>query len=107
MTDEQITAIAREYAEETIKGTDFDDMPGSLRRSVLEMNAKTMEKKLKWLLRRFCLVEKNKVEEMYLNAKIAIVKGYDENLGGMMAVGSASKSILESLFPDLGKEVEG
>ena len=96
MTENQITALAREYAE-------FTDTSDVEKKHISAI----CENFLKYTLRRFCLVEKNKVEEMYLNAKIAIVKGYDENLGGMMAVGSASKSILESLFPDLGKEVEG
>lgn len=102
----QITALAREYAEEMIKGKPSEELPNCLKNSMLAMNTEYIAEIFQWLTRRFCLVEKNKVEEMYLNAKIAIEKGYDENLGGMMAVGSASKSILESLFPEIAKEVE-
>ena len=103
MTDEQITAIAREYAEETIKGTDFDDMPGSLRRSVLEMNAKTMEKKLKWLLRRYCLVEKEGLKKKYaeLESEWMMAKGTD------VYIVLLKIEFFESLFPEIAKEVEG
>lgn len=99
MANDQITALASEYAEK-----EYERL--NLPVDCCDPRADDYEQFLRFLLRRFCLVEKNKVEEMYLNAKIAIEKGYDENLGGMMAVGSASKSILESLFPDLGKEME-
>lgn len=56
MTQEEITAIAREYAEER-----SSIMQGSLGTKI------QAELVIRFLLRRYCLVEKSKVEEEYKN----------------------------------------
>ncbi len=93
MSEEEITALAREYAEEKAS-----IMQGSLGTKI------QAELVIRFLLRRFALVEKGKVNEMYKTA---------------MEVSSLPKSVeargyaisrlqtLESLFPEIAKEVKG
>lgn len=63
------------------------------------MFAEDMESKLKWLLRRYCLVEKSKVEEEYHEAKFTC--GNVDPCSETFATSLAQKSVLERLFPDL------
>lgn len=107
MTPEEITALARELANDLYN----DDRAYN---SILwwceepkERKAKELEHTLRFLLRRFCLVEKDKLQEAYLEAKITTKEGYKTKSGCMIAVGEASKALLESLFPEIAKEVEG
>lgn len=58
MTDPQIEALAREYAEEMNKDIPLSNDIKSLRESAIRLSAEGMEKRLRWLLRRYCLVEK-------------------------------------------------
>lgn len=69
MDNNTITAIAREYAEEMAKDTDVEELPNCLKNSVYELNAEGMETKLEWLLRRYCLVEKECLKEKYSELK--------------------------------------
>lgn len=92
MSEKEIPALAREYAE-------FTDMS-----PVDKKNISTIcECFLKYTLRRFCLVEKKVIEEKYQEAKGRYFNPDDEiektMYGGRM-------SLLEYLFPDLGKEVK-
>lgn len=66
-----------------------------------------MEEKLRWLSRRYCLVEKKQVIEEYKSAKHDSKMAHRERLYTMLAVASARKALLESLFPEIAKEVEG
>lgn len=91
-------ALAREYAEEIYP--DLSDKIISLR----TMEIKNAERLIRFLLRRNCLVEKDKVKEAYLEAKITTKEGYKVKSGCMIAVGEASKELLETLFPDIAKE---
>lgn len=65
MNDDQITSLAREYAEEEAKGTAVDALPNGFKENVIQRNADHFEKHLRWLLRRFYLVEKNKNKEVW------------------------------------------
>lgn len=62
MNDDQITALAREYAEEVYRNAhkEMEVLPNCLSNEAINMFAEDMESKLKWLLRRYCLVEKSK-----------------------------------------------
>lgn len=105
--NDQITALAREYAEEATKDTPSDNDIKSLRESAIKLNAKIMEKHLRWLLRRFCLVEKSKVLEEYYEAKFACGNVDQCSDTDTWIMYHTEKSLLERLFPGLGKEVEG
>lgn len=67
MDNDQITALAREYAE--------DDNPISPYRNPserewdIQTDAGSAERVIRFLLRRYCLVEKSKVKEEYHVAK--------------------------------------
>ena len=96
MNEDQIIVFAREFSEFT------DGSPADI-----AYITAIAENSIRFLLRRYCLVEKSKVSEKYSEAKSSIKEGYKARLGGMIAIGEAHKALLESLFPDLGKEVEG
>lgn len=94
MDNEQITTLAREYAE-------FTDMSPVDKKNISAI----CECFLKFVLRRYCLVEKDKVREEY-----------EDNYRQYLAAGNARPLrqqyffgrcfAVMSLFPDLGKEVE-
>lgn len=86
MNNETITVLAREYAEEGIYVQIVEDDAAEF---------------LRWLLRRYCLVEKVAVEAKYQEAKERYFNPDDEiektMYGGRM-------SMLEYLFPEFAKE---
>lgn len=84
MDENTITALAREYAE-------FTDMSPVDKKNISAI----CECFLKYTLRRFCLVEKSRLEKLsiFYRAKV-----YD------MVI--LDKEDVNFLFPDLGKEVE-
>ena len=57
MSNEQITAVAREYAEEKCGKENASPMYFSREKN-------EMEEKLRWLSRRYCLVDKSKVTDL-------------------------------------------
>lgn len=90
MNEEQITAIAREYAEFAGYGSNIDALVG-------------IENGFGWLSQRYCLVEKEAVRKEYdlaekLWMKSACTLTEEFNRGRMNAI--------ESLFPEIAKEVE-
>ena len=93
MKESEITALAREYAE-------FTDMSPVDKKNISAI----CECFLKYTLRRYCLVEKSKVEEDYHEAKFTC--GNVDPCSETFATSLAQKSVLERIFPDLGKEVE-
>lgn len=107
MDEDQITALAREYAEEENPISDYNEHNMFYRNIALGVDREKAEQVITWLLRRFCLVEKSKVEEEYKSAKHDSKMAHREKLYTMLAVASARKALLESLFPEIGKEVEG
>lgn len=99
MDNDRITALAREYAEEEAKGTAVESLPDGFKENVIQRNADHFEKHLRWLTRRYCLVEKSKVEEEYHEAKFTC--GNVDPCSETFATSLAQKSVLERLFPDL------
>ena len=98
MTDHEIISLAREYAEEIYPN--LSDKIISLRTQEI----KNAERLIRFLLRRYCLVEKAKVIETYNRA-------WNEWNFTLDAENKANSkfllSALESLFPEIAKEVEG
>ena len=94
MTPEAITALAREYAEETYPN--LSDKIISLR----TLEIKNAERLIRFLLRRFCLVEKSKVKSRMESAYEAKRK---ERNG---CFGIVRWQELNYLFPEIAKEVE-
>lgn len=91
MKESEITALAREYAEEIYSGSaEFID---------------EVEQVICWLSQRFYLVEKSKIQEEYHEANIC--RTHFERYGAQWGALTAKMAILERFFPDLGKEVEG
>ena len=105
MDNDQITALAREYAEEMIKGKPSEELPNCLKNSMLAMNTEYIAEIFQWLTRRFYIVEKSKVEEEYQEAKFTC--GNVDPCSDTFAASLAQKSVLERLFPEIAKEVEG
>lgn len=105
MDENTITALAREYAEEMIKGKPSEELPNCLKNSMLTMNTEYIAEVFQWLLRRYCLVEKERVKDEYYEAKFAC--GNIDPCSETWATYQAQKSVLERLFPEIAKEVEG
>ena len=94
MTDEQINALAREYAD-LVKRL-FPDTSDHIYRDKI-FQAKNV---IKLIMRDFCIVEKEKVLELYkksMNAEQWGDRGDDNLYGGY---------VLETLFPELFKDEE-
>lgn len=95
MTTKEIRELAVEYANET----------ASVRHTTAFV-ADEAEAVISWLLCTHCIVEKSKVMEEYQRAKDMNQDGIDLKTPVLCAFGSSKKVLLESLFPDLGKEME-
>lgn len=98
--EEEITILAREYAEEVHEATSepFKD-------DVICEEVENAEDVIRFLLSRYCLIEKGKVEKEYHAAKELLNK-----IPVLSSVWSAiigQINILESLFPEIVKEMEG
>lgn len=103
MNKEEITALASEYAEEYTKKK-YPNVPGHVRERIVEGRLEHMEDFIPWLLRSYCLVEKDKVRGEYLLARADY-----RTSNGMPTVQEyhiGEMSMIERLFPELGKEVE-
>ena len=102
MIESEITALAREYAEE--KGRVMEQkqsLPNCLIKEVMEMDATELTRFLQWLSRRYCLVEKSVIKKTW--SEIANVYLAHQHI----TYDGARYLFNEVLFPDLGKEVEG
>lgn len=102
MANDQITALAREYAEEATKVmTSNPNLSDSEINDIKHDVSEWAEEILRFLLRRFCLVEKKDVEAKHQEAKERYFSPDDEiekaMYGGRM-------SLLEYLFPEIAKE---
>lgn len=106
MTPEETTALAREYAEEYAKGTPIERLPNELKEHVIQQNTNHLEKFLRQVLRRYYLVEKSKLKDVYQRTKNTEKDGEDLKLPLLRRTGRIQRILLESLFPEIGKEVE-
>ena len=91
MTDTEITALAREYAE-------FTDMSPVDKKNISAI----CECFLKYTLRRYCLVEKSKIIEEYKAAQ----KDQHSNDSIRFIEGRTVSAALVNIFPEIAKEVE-
>lgn len=79
MSESEITALAREYAEEKGRRMEREQsLPNCLIKEVMEMDAEELTKFLQWLLRRFCIVEKSKATEL---CRLTLEHGDSEDYG--------------------------
>lgn len=109
MDNDQITVLAREYAEETrngILGLFPQPLPDSME-VLIKNDQEYYGRFLRWITNRYCLVEKSKVEEEYYEAKFACGNVDQCSDTDTWIMYHTEKSLLERLFPELGKEVEG
>lgn len=88
----QLTALAREYAEQT------DGSPADMAyRKAIAENA------FRFLLRRYCLAEKEKLDNIYQGILVQL----DPKNFGYSPYNQGRMDVIKSLFPEIGKEVEG
>ena len=97
MDDDQITALAREYAEEIYPN--LSDKIISLRTQEI----KNAERLIRFLTRRYCLVKKADAEEMYRDAKERYFNPDDKV---EEAIYGSRMSLLEYLCDEIEKESE-
>ena len=106
--NDQITALAREYAEEATKADASDpNLSATDLNGIKHDVAEYAEEVISFLLRRFCLVEKARVEEKLKAVNNQIKSGEELGLNRLTAVGHTNKALLSVLFPEIAKEVEG
>ncbi len=98
MDDTEITALAREFAEEMTKDIPHDNDIKSLRESAIKLNTEGFEKHLRWLLCRYRLVRKDNP---------AILLGMVSNGEYNAKFAEGVEATIGLLFPDLEKEAEG
>ena len=101
MTDTEITALAREYAEEEAKGTAVDTLPNGLKENVIQLNADHFEKHLRFLLSRYCLVEKSEVEVHLRSARQLEKDAAALKIKQLGHVGRTRCELIKALFPDM------
>lgn len=97
--NDQITALAREYAEETYPN--LSDKIISRRTQEI----KEAERVIRFLLRRYALVEKSKIREAYKDAQKD--QHNSERDFALTLAGRNRSAVLIDLFPEIAKEVEG
>ena len=106
ITDDQITALACEYGEYVANSLDYDmcSDPELRHRLVAKGHSEAAQLVLEWLLRRYCLVEKERLKRVM---SLHIEKS-DENVKGGKAwfFRKGSANTLRYLFPEIAKEVE-
>lgn len=102
ITDDQITALAREYAEWVTNVPKAKELPNCLLNEANTLIADDAERMLTWLSYRFYLVEKGAVKEQYKDAQKD-----QHNPKGDFALSLAGRNrsaVLIELFPEIAKE---
>ena len=99
--EDQITALAREYAEECIDPCGFSD---DTFKELVDEKAEMAAYILHWLCKRYCLVEKNRVTELYKSELLN--KRVDAYYGVKNDVDAARLDLLKSLFPEIAKGLD-
>ena len=95
MNDDQISALAREYAEEIFKNDESNpDLSIGLLNDIMFEAAADFEEKLRFLLRRFCLVEKSRLKKLDIAYR---AKAYD--------IVVLNKRDVDYIFPEIAKEI--
>lgn len=107
MNKEQITAIAREYAEKIRKDTlqSFPrPLPESMELLIIKNDQEYYGQFLRWLSQRYCLVEKAKAKQFF-QARQNILKHQNKYDRYIVDEASAEKRLMLCLFSDIAKEV--
>lgn len=99
MTNDQITALSREYAKESANEVGRDVNSDS---EIFDFVAIETAQVIRFLLRRFCLVEKSKVKDIHKGILVQL----DPKNFGYSPYNQGRIDLLKSLFPEIGKEVE-
>ena len=92
MDQNQLTALAREYAEEVYKGIEDE----RIRKPMVDSLAKGTEDSFHFLLRRYALVEKEKLRAIRWRKVYSA-----EDIRSKFT----EECLIDALFPDLVKEV--
>lgn len=103
--NDQITALAREYAEEQGKLDREQGFPESFIKDMLEFNEKEFKSAIEFLLRRFCLVEKENIKK-YFQSRNYIFTHQDKYEVYIVRESEVEMKLLRCLFPEIAKEVE-
>lgn len=107
MTDPEITALARGYAEEATKTDGIDpNLSASDLNGIKHDIAEYAEEIIRFLLRRYCLVEKENIEK-YFQSRNYILTHQDEYAVYIVREAEVEMKLLRCLFPEIAKEVEG
>lgn len=95
MNEDQITSLAREYAEEL-------SPDNKVEREMIELDCLGF---LDRVLNNYCLVEKSKIREAYKDAQ----KDQHNSEGdfALTLAGRNRSAVLIDIFPEIAKEVEG
>lgn len=94
MDNDQITSLAREYAEETVSHTRLSTTI-----------ADDTEDVIRFLLSRYCLVEKSKIVQIH-QAKQHILANQNAFGTTVTTEAAAQQRLMLYLFPEIAKEVE-
>lgn len=98
MTDQEINNLAREFAAERYPNLSEKII------SRRTQEIKDAERVIRFLLRRYCLVEKSKLREAYKDAQ---KDQYNvERDFALTLAGRNRSAVLVEIFPDIAKEVE-
>lgn len=106
MNDDQINALAREYAEEKADPISFKAYADPEFKKELHIRGCANDAKdvIKFLLRRFCLVEKSKVEEEY-KSSTHYFENTDSSNPTQKQYFWGRMCAIKSLFPEIEKEI--
>lgn len=107
MKPDQITALAREYAEETrngILGLFPQPLPDSME-VLIKNDQEYYWRFLRWLTRRYCLVEKENIEK-YFQSRNYILTHQDEYAVYIVRESEVEMKLLRCIFPEIAKEVK-
>ena len=106
MSEDEITALAREYAEWVTDVPKADELPDCLLNEANKLIASGAERVLTWLLTRYCLIKKEAVRNAY-KAALHSFNNASDPVMTTMEFHNGEMSAIESLFPEIAKEVEG
>lgn len=101
MDKEQITALAREYAEEHVEQYGFSR---STYEELIEEKTEQVGNILRWMLRNFCIVEKDAVRKEYREATSHVTEAIKNKSPLSESCGKGKRLAIKSLFPEIGKE---
>lgn len=106
MTDSQIEALARVYAEVMNPVDDYSEVSIIYERPIdMDIDYDSAKRFLTWLSQRYCIVEKSKVIAEYKRVIEAVEAMRKWNLT-LSEEKLAKADLLISLFPSIAKEIE-